>query len=390
MTTNSVISPLMETYNRFPVNIEKGKGSYVWDDKGEPYLDFTAGIGTCGLGHVPDVVKHAVSEQLENLWHCSNLYPINQQKKLADLLTKHSYLDQAFFCNSGSEANEAAIKLARLYHNDRSDIVTFKQSFHGRTLATLSATGQEKIQTGFNPLPTGFTYLPYNDQASLYRLKEDLPAAVMLELVQGEGGVNPAEQTWIDQLVTICREQDILLIIDEVQTGMGRTGSLFAHEQYGFEPDIVTSAKSLGSGIPIGAMLAKQEVAKNFQPGTHGSTFGGNPLAATAGLATVTELTRSSVLQNVVEKGEQVFTYLKQLQQEFPVIRDVRGRGLLIGIEMDDTAAKVVKQAIQENLLVLTAGESIVRLLPPLTVTEEEVTLFMKRFRTTLENLYHK
>src|SRR5699024_10583907 len=267
------------------------------------------------------------------------------------LLTENSCFDQAFFCNSGAEANEAAIKLARLYHQDRSGIVTFQQSFHGRTMATLSATGQEKIQTGFAPLVSGFTYFPYNEQESLSRLKMEQPAAVMLELVQGEGGVILAEQTWIDELVQVCREHHILLIIDEVQTGMGRTGTLFAYEQYGIEPDIVTLAKALGSGFPIGCMLAKKDVAKKFQPGTHGSTFGGNPLATTAGLATVKELMRASILQNVMEKSDRLFTYFKQLQHNFSVIQNVRGNGLLIGIELDGSAGDVVKKAIQEQLL---------------------------------------
>ncbi|WP_269412268.1 aspartate aminotransferase family protein [Lentibacillus daqui] len=388
MKTDTMISPLMQTYNRFHVNPVKGKGCYVWDADGHQYLDFTSGIGTCNLGHVPDAVKTKLMQQLENLWHCSNLYHINVQEQLAVALTENSCLEQVFFCNSGAEANEAAIKLARLYHPERSNIITFQQSFHGRTMATLSASGQEKIQIGFAPLLSGFTQFPYNDLDHLTKLKEELPAAVMLELVQGEGGVHPAEQQWIDELVQICTDDDILLIVDEVQTGMGRTGTLFAHEQYGFDPDVVTIAKGLGSGFPIGAMMAKKEVSKAFQPGTHGSTFGGNPLAATAGLATINELQHTSAIVNGEEKSHILLTYLNQLKQDFPQLKAIRGRGLLIGIETDSSAGDIVKAAIKEKLLILTAGPTVIRLLPPLTITEDDVTLFAKKFRNALQQVY--
>ncbi|WP_106498534.1 acetylornithine transaminase [Lentibacillus sp. Marseille-P4043] len=378
----------MNTYNRFPVAIKQGKGSYVWDTAGKSFLDFTSGIATCNLGHVPEVVKYAVADQLEKLWHCSNLYQIEAQEQLATLLTNNSNFDQVFFCNSGAEANEAALKLVRAYHTERRTIVTFNKSFHGRTLATLSATGQEKVQTGFAPLLSGFTYLPYNDNTSLKSLQHDPPAAVMFELVQGEGGVIPADQDWIDELVQICSDQQILLVVDEVQTGMGRTGTLFAYEQYDFEPDIVTLAKGLGSGFPIGAMLAKEEVANAFQPGSHGSTFGGNPLAATAGLATVTELVHSPVIKSSLEKSLLLITQLKQLMDEFPQLKGIRGKGLLIGIEVDGMAGEIVRKAIKENLLILTAGPDVVRLLPPLTVTEDDILLFIEEFRTVLETLF--
>lgn len=389
MEAKTIQSSLMQTYNRFPITVAKGKGSYVWDTDGSRFLDFTAGIATCNLGHVPQAVKEAVSSQLETLWHCSNLYHIDAQEQLAALLTEYSCLDQVFFCNSGAEANEAAIKLVRLFSTERVNIVTFRQSFHGRTMATLSATGQGEIQTGFAPLLEGFTYFPYNDRASLARLKVEQPAAVMLELVQGEGGVIPAEQDWIDELVQICTDLQILLVIDEVQTGMGRTGSLFAYQQYGLEPDIITLAKGLGSGFPIGAMLAKKGIAQAFQPGSHGSTFGGNPLAATAGLATVSELIHSPVIQNGAEKSMLLITYLKQLKQEFPQIKTIRGRGLLIGMEVADVpAGEIVQAAIQEKLLILTAGPSVIRLLPPLTITEDDILLFIKKFRSVLTHVF--
>lgn len=383
---------VMNTYSRFPVKLVKGKGAYVWDDKGEKYLDFTSGIAVCNLGHVPDVVKEALQEQLEQLWHCSNLFSIPNQELLATKLVENSCFDEVFFCNSGAEANEAAIKLARKYAYDLNKsphIVSFKQSFHGRTMATLSATGQEKIQTGFQPLVPGFSYLNYNDFADLNKLINLKPCAVILELVQGEGGVIPATQEWIDQLHAICKENEILIIVDEVQTGMGRTGKLFAYEYFNFEPDIVTLAKGLGSGFPIGAMLAKKEVAKHFSPGTHGSTFGGNPLATIAGLATVKELVETDVLQNVQKMAGILKGKIELIKESYPFIKEVRGLGLLIGIEIDGEPSKVVQLAIEENLLILSAGKNTIRLLPPLTITEAEIEEFIEAFQNAL-NKYKK
>ncbi|KQL54455.1 acetylornithine aminotransferase [Heyndrickxia shackletonii] len=384
-------SSLMNTYKRAPLSIAKGKGSFVWDENGNQYLDFTSGIATCNLGHVPEAVKNALVNQLDQLWHCSNLYQIKIQEDLAQILTENSCFDVAFFCNSGAEANEAAIKLARLYASqikqiNNPEIVTFKQSFHGRTMATLSATGQEKIQKGFEPLLEGFTYLPYNDSSALDYLKNQSPAAVMLELVQGEGGVIPADKEWIEKLVSISKCNDILIIVDEVQTGMGRTGTLFAYEQYNFEPDIITSAKGLGSGFPIGAMLAKEHVAKAFGPGTHGSTFGGNPLASTAGLATVQYILSNEVLGHVQSQSKYFFSELEKLKTVYPQIKEVRGRGLLIGIVLEN-AGYLVELAREEKLLILTAGENVVRLLPPLTVTNEEMDLFLISFKKILAKM---
>ncbi|MEK5522783.1 acetylornithine transaminase [Heyndrickxia sp. FSL W8-0423] len=382
------ITPVMNTYQRAPIHLQKGKGSYVWDMEGNKYLDFTSGIATCNLGHVPDTVKKALEEQLNMLWHCSNLYHIQVQEKLASFLTKISCMDQAFFCNSGAEANEAAIKLARIYANNVKGnvspvIVTFKQSFHGRTLATLSATGQEKVQKGFAPLMPGFHYLIYNDVKDLEKIETITPIAVMLELVQGEGGVIPAKKEWIEKLVTICKKNNILLIVDEVQTGMGRTGTMFAYEQYDFEPDIVTLAKGLGSGFPIGAMLAKNPIAKSFVPGTHGSTFGGNPLAAAAGMATVQFLT-----SNIISKNNEMITYLwdglNYLKKAHPTIKSIQGKGLLIGIVVDCNANQIVEAARKEGVLILTAGRNVVRLLPPLTVTVEEIDQFLYSFNKIL------
>ncbi|MCZ0702452.1 acetylornithine aminotransferase [Natronobacillus azotifigens] len=371
--------PVMPTYNRFPVTLTKGLGSYVWDEQEKKYLDFTSGIATCNLGHRPPEVQKAISEQLDKLWHCSNLYHIPSQTALAEKLVAHSCGDQVFFCNSGAEANEAAIKIARRYaqkvkNNDKFEIVTFKQSFHGRTLATLSATGQEKIQEGFSPAMPGFRYLPYNDQAALEDLIAPETCAVMLELVQGEGGVIPADDAWVKELVRQCQEQEVLIIIDEIQTGMGRTGTLFAYEQYDFEPDIITIAKGLGSGFPIGAMIAKEDVAKAFAPGTHGSTFGGNPLATTAGLRTLELLMTPDALTKWNETSAYLWGKLEELAERSDKIKQVRGKGFLIGLEVDCPAIELVTEAREEHqLLILVAGPNVVRILPPLTTTKEEV-----------------
>ncbi|HJV17635.1 MAG TPA: aspartate aminotransferase family protein [Bacillales bacterium] len=380
-------SPLMETYSRFPVILVKGKGSYVWDDQGKKYLDFTSGIATCNLGHVPEAVQTKLEEQLKNLWHCSNLYHIPNQEELASLLVKNSCGDQVFFCNSGAEANEAAIKLARRYAQkvkgtDAYKVVTFEKSFHGRTLATLSATGQEKIQHGFLPLVQGFQYLPYNDLASLEELHTIQPAAVLLEMVQGEGGVIPAHQEWVQKLAAICQEKDILLMVDEIQTGMGRTGTLFAYEQYGIEPDVISVAKGLGSGFPIGVIIAKEKAAKAFEPGSHGSTFGGNPLATAAGVATVIELLKMT--NQVKELADYLDTQLEKLKNKFSLIKDIRGKGLLKGLVVEGCALEIVQKSLVHQLLILTAGPDVVRILPPLTASKDDVNEFI----TTLEKVF--
>jgi acetylornithine/N-succinyldiaminopimelate aminotransferase len=395
MTSNNSISmatPIMPTYSRFPVTLVKGKGSYVWDDKGSKFLDFTSGIATCNLGHVPDVVKETLEEQLQNLWHCSNLYHIPNQEKLAALLTANSCGDQVFFCNSGAEANEAAIKLARRYASkvkgsNSAQIVTFQQSFHGRTLATLTATGQEKIQHGFAPLMPGFSYLPFNDVASLEELSIIKPAAVLFELVQGEGGVIPAEPTWVQKLSQICKENDILLMVDEIQTGMGRTGTLFAYQQYSIQPDVISLAKGLGSGFPIGAIIAKEKVAKGFEPGTHGSTFGGNPLATAAGIATISYLLESNILTHVKEISVYLDQQLESLKKKYTCIKEIRGKGLLKGLVVETDALAIVKKAIQYKLLILTAGPKVVRILPPLNVTQEEINECMIALEKTFQSL---
>ncbi|MFD2446664.1 acetylornithine transaminase [Bacillus sp. CGMCC 1.16607] len=386
------LSPVMETYTRFPITLVKGKGSYVWDNKGNQFLDFTSGIATCNLGHVPEPVTEKLEEQIQSLWHCSNLYHIPSQQKLASIIVENSCGDQVFFCNSGAEANEAAIKLARRYAqkikgSDAFEVVTFQQSFHGRTLATLSATGQEKIQHGFLPLMPGFRYLPYNDLEALKDIPSPTTCAVLLELVQGEGGVVPANDGWVQQLAKICNEHDILLMIDEIQTGIGRTGTLFAYEQYGIEPDVISLAKGLGSGFPIGAIISKGEVAKAFDPGSHGSTFGGNPLATTAGLATVDHILSSNLLKQVNERSVFFEEQLQLLKEKFPIITAIRGKGLLMGMVVEGRALEIVKKAIDHQVLILTAGPDVVRILPPLTTSPEEILELMAVLEEVLQGI---
>jgi len=373
--------PLMATYNRFPITVVKGKGSVVWDDKEEAYLDFTSGIATCNLGHVPEAVKAEVQAQLNDLWHCSNLYHIPSQEALAAGLVKHSCFDQVFFCNSGAEANEGAIKLARRYAQKikgtkNYEVVTFTQSFHGRTLGTLSATGQAKIQDGFYPLLNGFRYIPYNDFAALDAVKGEKTCAVLLELVQGEGGIIPADPEWVKALKTKCEEEGLLFMVDEIQTGMGRTGTLFAYEQYGIEPDVMTLAKGLGNGLPIGALLAKAEVAKAFDAGSHGSTFGGNPLVTTAGNAVLKTYTETPVIENSRAIAEVMKQGLEKIKANHPgKVLDIRGKGLLIGLLTEEPAIEIVNRARDHKLLILTAGPNVVRILPPLTATLTEVNM---------------
>ncbi|QDP41814.1 acetylornithine transaminase [Radiobacillus deserti] len=382
LTDNAWKEALIPTYNRFPIRLSKGKGTSVWDQDGEHYLDFTSGIATCNLGHVNEFVKQRVESQLSELWHCSNLFEIPSQEQLAQKLVDTTFGNQVFFCNSGAEANEAAIKLARSYaqtvkQSNAFEIVTFTSSFHGRTMATLSATAQEKIQKGFSPLVSGFRHLPYNDLTALEQIVSEQTCAVLLELVQGEGGVIPADVEWVKALEAICKEHGILLMIDEVQTGIGRTGSLFAYEQYGIRPDVVSVAKGLGNGIPIGAIIATNEAAKGFRPGAHGSTFGGNPVATTAGLSTLTYIEEQAVLQQVKVKSDYIFSELKQLQKERNIIKDVRGKGLLIGIELEGNAIDTVLALQRQHILTLIAGQHVLRVLPPLTVSTEEIDQFI-------------
>lgn len=363
------MTKLFQNYKRESIEFIKAADNYLVDKEGNFYLDFSSGIGVTNLGFHKQV-KQAVSEQLEAIWHSPNLYQNSLQEQVADLLIgDEDYL--AFFCNSGAESNEAAIKLARKF-SGKSDIITFKQSFHGRTFGAMSATGQEKIQLGFGPLVEGFHYAIYNDLESVKQLVTENTAAVMLELVQGEGGVIPAEKDFVAELAHYCKEQGLLLIVDEVQTGIGRTGTLFAYQQYGISPDIVTLAKGLANGLPVGAMLGKSALGTAFTYGSHGTTFGGNKLVLSSSKA-VLEILTEDFLAKVRFKASYLQDQLAKQLGNLPTVVTIRGLGLMLGIQVTGDLGTIVTQARKNGLIVLTAGSDVIRLLPPLTITEEEI-----------------
>ncbi|TCS83285.1 acetylornithine transaminase [Tepidibacillus fermentans] len=372
------MNQLFPTYPKGLIHPVKGEGSWLWDEKGHAYLDFTSGIGVLQLGHVPQEVKQKVMEQLEMIWHTSNLFEIEPQIQLANKLAEISGMDLVFFANSGAEANEAAIKLARRYQQlvkkrNRYQIITFNQSFHGRTLATLTATGQAKVKEGFGPLPEGFVSIPYEDIKQLEQTISDHTAAILLEVIQGEGGIHPAEPDWLAEVEKLARDHDILLMIDEVQTGIGRTGKWFGFQHYPIQPDIITIAKGLGSGFPIGAMAAKAELREGFTLGSHGSTFGGNFLVTTAGLATLEAIEKHNLLEHVNVMGDYLRHQLQREIGDFPQLKEIRGKGLMIGIEWEIPVADLIRIAKDQGLLLLTAGPNVLRLLPPLNVSKEEI-----------------
>jgi acetylornithine/N-succinyldiaminopimelate aminotransferase len=365
------------TYARFPLALVRGKGTRVWDADGREYLDFVAGIAVNGLGHCHPAVVRALQTQARKLIHVSNLYHIAPQAELARELCRRSFADRVFFCNSGAEANEAAIKLARRYGAEwlggKFEILSVHNSFHGRTLATLTATGQEKVRAGYDPLPAGFRQVPYNDLGAIERAIDGKTAAILVEPIQGEGGVVVPDPQYLKGLRELCDRLGLLLIFDEVQVGMGRTGKLFAYEHFGVEPDIMTLAKALGGGLPVGAMLAKEAVARSFVPGTHASTFGGNPLVCGVGLAVLKTLTQGGVLKNCVKMGRLLFGGLQRLQKEFPFIREVRGKGLILGAELDRDGNKIVRDCLESGLLLNCTAQRVLRFLPPLTVGANEI-----------------
>lgn len=381
-------SSVMTTYGRYPIAIERGAGCNLWDTEGREYLDFVAGIATCTLGHAHPAMVETVTSQIQTLHHVSNLYYIPVQGELAKWLIDHSCADRAFFCNSGAEANEGAIKLARKYAHtvkgiEKPIILTAHASFHGRTLATITATGQPKYQKNFDPLMPGFHYVPYNDFEAVKNAIAELDdgehgvAAIMLEALQGEGGVRPGDVEYFQKLRKLCDETGILLILDEVQVGMGRSGKYWGYENLGIEPDIFTSAKGLGGGIPIGATLCKSK-CDVFQPGDHASTFGGNPFACAVALTVCQTLEQENLLQNVQERGEQLRAGLRAIASKYPnQIAEVRGWGLINGMELkadiELTSADVVKNTIAEGLLLVPAGPKVVRFVPPLIVTAQEI-----------------
>ena len=369
---------IMKTYGRYPLVPVRGEGCWLWDADGRKYLDFLAGVAVNNLGHCHPKVVAALQKQAGELIHCSNYYHIPQQIELAELLCGHSFADRAFFCNSGAEANEAAIKLARKYSRekfgaDRFEIITAFSSFHGRTMATVSATGQEKVQRFFDPLLHGFKHVPYNDAEALRQAVSSVTCAVLLEPIQGEGGIVVPTAEYMRQVRQICDENNLLLIFDEVQVGIGRTGKLFAHEHFDIVPDIMTLAKALAGGAPIGTMLAREEVAESFTPGTHGSTFGGNPLVTAAAIAAVRTVLEDGILENALNMGKYLMDRLEFLKSKFPCIVDVRGIGLMIGAELSNPGAEIVKKALDRGLLLNVAQERVLRFVPPLTVNRQEI-----------------
>jgi len=373
---------VMHTYSRLPLALVKGQGARVWDADGKEYLDFLGGLAVNSLGHCHPRVVEAIKKQAENFLHCSNLYYIQPQAELAKWLVDHSAADRVFFCNSGAEANEAAIKLARRWGKanrgpDAGHIISLRNSFHGRTLATITATGQAKYQEGLEPLPAGFSYVTLNDLAELEAEIErqgDKLCAIMLEVIQGEGGVNVADREYVQAVRRLCDERGVLLIIDEVQTGMGRTGRLFGYEHYDIEPDIFTLAKALGGGVPIGAMLAKEQVAEAFSPGTHASTFGGNPLACAAGLAVVQTMEDEGLVERCAKMGEYFMEGLRSLgEKHSSLVQDVRGKGLILGLEIARGARDVAGACLAKGILVNAIGDRVLRFLPPFIITEAEI-----------------
>lgn len=391
---------VMSTYSRLPIAISRGKGCYLWDTDGKTYLDFVAGIATCTLGHAHPTLIQAISEQMEKLHHVSNLYYIPEQGALAQWLVDHSCADRAFFCNSGAEANEAAIKLARKYAHtvlgvEKPVILTADASFHGRTLATITATGQPKYQKNFDPLPDGFAYVPYNDITAMEEAIEahqqgnQQVTAILVEPLQGEGGVRPGDLEYFLRLRNICNEKGILLILDEVQVGVGRSGQYWGYENLGIEPDIFTSAKGLAGGIPMGAMLCKN-FCDVFESGDHASTFGGNPLVSAVALAVLTTLEQQNLLSHVIARGEQLRKHLRAIVLDSPeTFTQVRGWGLINGLQINPenelTSLQIVKATMEQGLLIAPAGPKVLRFVPPLIVSEKEVEEAVEKLKNALK-----
>ncbi|WP_455375692.1 acetylornithine/succinylornithine family transaminase [Kaarinaea lacus] len=376
---------LMKTYAPLPVTFSHGEGVWLWDDKGNKYLDALCGIAVTGLGHAHPGVSAAICEQASRLLHTSNLFEIGLQKQLADKLTELSGMDNVFFSNSGAEANEAAIKIARLYGHKKGvkqpGIIVTEDSFHGRTLATLSATGNRKVQAGFEPLVSGFSRAPYNDIDAIRNIaKHDKNiVAVMVEPIQGESGINIPDQNYLTELRKICDENKWLLILDEIQTGMGRSGQWFAFQHYNMTPDIMTLAKSLGNGVPIGACLAKGAAAETFQPGNHGSTFGGNPLACRSALAVIDAIEHNNLTYRANELGNRIVTGLAQKLAGNPNVKEVRGVGLLIAVELNSPCKPLAKAGLDAGIVINVAHENRIRLLPPLILTDDEADLIVEK-----------
>ncbi|MGB4520937.1 MAG: aspartate aminotransferase family protein [Candidatus Omnitrophota bacterium] len=364
---------IMPTYTKFPLVFVKGKGSRLWDIHSKAYLDFFPGWGVCNLGHCHPKVVSAVREQVGKLIFIANNYYQLPQAKLAKELVKLAFPAKVFFCNSGAEANEAAIKFARKFGQGKYEIITFQDSFHGRTLGALAATGQEKYQKGFGPLPAGFKTVKFNDLSALKCAISDKTIAIMLELIQGEGGINIAKKEFVQGLSALCTEKKLLLIVDEVQTGIGRTGELFCYQHYGVTPDIMTLAKGLGGGLPIGAMLVKKEIADILGPGMHASTFGGSPLVSKAALAVLNVIQKEKLLNNAQKMGEYLLIKLNALKDKYSLIKEVRGLGLMFGIELNIEGKLIVEKCIEKGLLINCTHDKVLRLMPALNITKKEI-----------------
>lgn len=384
--------PLMSTYSYLPVNLVKGDGSYLFDDKGNKYLDFTSGIGVNSLGYGnPDWVK-AITDAAGSLQHISNIFLNSTTLKLAEELIKKTNMCKVFFSNSGAEANEGAIKLARKYSFDkyglnRNKVLTLNNSFHGRTLAALTATGQDKFHNYFFPFPEGFDYFEANNITDFKNKLSSDVCAVMMEAIQGEGGVNPLNKDFVDEVYKICKENDIILIFDEVQCGIGRTGKVFGFQHFHIQPDIVTMAKGLGAGLPIGGLLCNKKLSEVFNPGDHGTTFGGNPVACSGALVVLDKICNEDMLNEIKEKGEYLMQLLKDINS--PLIKDIRGKGLMIGVEVATTPSEIQKKALEKGLLVLTAGKNVIRLLPPLIISKEEIKEGVKILQETIVSMHN-
>ncbi len=383
---------IMNTYASFPLVFVKGEGRHLYDENGKSYLDFVAGIAVNALGYGHERYLQRVTEQLRDLVHVSNLYYNQAAPALAAKLTKYSGMDKAFFCNSGAEAVEAALKLARLYAKqhkspDAYKIVSMLNSFHGRTFGAISATGQQKYQQGLDPLLPEVSFVEFNNLKALEAAIDDKTAAVILEPIQGEGGINPADKAYLQGVRKLCDEQDVVLIFDEVQSGIGRTGEFFAYQHYDMMPDIVTCAKGLGGGIPIGAILASEDTASAFTPGTHASTFGGNALASTAALVVVEELMEYGLLDEVRKQGLYLEEKLRDLASKQAVISSVKGKGLMLGIQVTVPPVDIVKKAMEKGLLLVGAGTDVVRFVPSLTVTMEEIDACVEILASVLEEV---
>jgi acetylornithine aminotransferase len=369
---------LMNTYNPLPVNFDRGEGPYLFDDKGERYLDALCGIAVCSLGHAHPAVSTAICEQSRRLLHTSNLYQISQQEKLADALCDVAGMDRVFFANSGAEANEAALKLARLYGHqkgvDSPQVIVTEGSFHGRTLATLTATGNRKIQAGFEPLVPGFLRAPYNDLQAICTIAANSPnvVAIFVEPITGEGGIHIPDDNYLAELRTLCDEHNWLLILDEIQTGMGRTGRWFAHQHANIQPDVMTLAKALGNGVPIGACLARGVAAEVFKPGNHGSTFGGNPLSTSAALAVLQSIQEDDLVNRADQLGTRMLDGFRAQLGDVEGVVSIRGRGLMLGIELGRPCGELVQRALGKNLLINVTADTVVRLLPPLILTDAQ------------------